>query len=314
MALLELKEIKKYFPVKRGFAQRVISYVHAADNISLSVEKSKNLGIVGESGCGKSTLARVITKLVKPDSGQIIFRDQDITHFSDRKMRALRPYIQMVFQDPFNSLDPRFTVKNILREAFVAFHIGDRVGVEKDIVDLLKNVGLSADCLHRYPYEFSGGERQRIAIARALVAKPELLILDEAVSSLDILMQTQILNLLYALQGKFDLTYLLISHNLRVIKRMTYRVAVMYLGRIVEIADTRDIFVKPLHPYTDALIAAAVELRVALKGEVPSGLDIPSGCRFHPRCPYQKKICSEVEPLLEQKSPGRYAACHFPLF
>ena len=313
MVFLELKDIKKFFPVKRGFLKRTTNYVRAADGVSLTIEESKNLGIVGESGCGKSTLARIIVKLIEADFGKILFQGQDITNFSSRQMRSVRRNMQIVFQDPFNSLDPRFTVGDIIKEAFIALENRDSIDVDKRIKELINIVDLPSGCLNHYPYEFSGGERQRIAIARALAGKPQLLILDEAVSSLDILLQSQILNLLYQLQQQFGLTYLFISHNLRVIKRMTYRVAIMYLGKIVEIADTRDVFIRPLHPYTKALLVAAIELKVALRGELALGVDIPSGCRFHPRCPYRQKICKEASPELKQKSTGHFVACHFPL-
>ena len=313
MVFLELKDIKKFFPVRHGFLKKTKSHIKAADGINLTIEKSKNLGIVGESGCGKSTLARIITKLIKADFGKIIFQGQDITNFSCKQMKPVRKNIQIVFQDPFNSLDPRFSVSDIIKEAFIALGERDSKDINERIKQLVNIVELPADCLNRYPYEFSGGERQRIAIARALVARPQLLILDEAVSSLDILLQSQILNLLYQLQEQFNLTYLFISHNLRVIKRMTYRVAIMYLGKIVEIADTRDVFTRPLHPYTKALLVAAIELKVALKGELSLGVDIPSGCRFHPRCPYRQRICEEVQPELKQRSTGHFLACHFPL-
>jgi len=313
MIFLELRDIKKYFSLRRGVLKSTVGHVRATDGINLVIEKSKNLGIVGESGCGKSTLARIITKLIQPDLGKIIFRNQDITNFSSEQMRPLRKHMQIVFQDPFNSLDPRFTVKDIIKEAFISFEGRGIIDVDKQIAELVDIVGLPEDCLNRYPYEFSGGERQRIAVARALAVKPELLILDEAVSSLDILMQSQILNLFYELQRKFNLTYLFISHNLRVIKKMTSRVAIMYLGKLVEIADTRDVFLRPLHPYTNALLAAAIELKVALEGEPPSGVDIPSGCRFHTRCPYKKEICFTVQPELEEKKKGHFVACHFSL-
>ena len=313
MVFLELKNIKKHFPVKRGFLKKTINFIKAADKVSLVIEKSKNLGIVGESGCGKSTLARLIIKLIKSDSGKIIFGGRDITDFSNKQMRSFRKNIQIVFQDPFNSLDPRFMIKDVIKEAFIALGRKDTKNINEEIKELINAVGLPANCLDRYPYEFSGGERQRIAIARALVAKPQLLILDEAVSSLDVLLQSQILDLLNRLQKQFNLTYLFISHNLRVIKRMTDRVAVMYLGKIVEIADTKDIFTKPLHPYTNALLAAAIDLKVALKGEVILGVDIPSGCRFHNRCLYKQKICEEISPELEKRREGHLVACHFPL-
>jgi oligopeptide/dipeptide ABC transporter ATP-binding protein len=314
MSFLELKNIKKFFPVKRGFLQRTVSHVRAVDGVSIAMEKFKNLGIVGESGCGKSTLARIIVKLIEPDSGSVIFQGQDITSFSYNQMRPFRQRMQIIFQDPFNSLDPRFTISDIIKEAFISLDAASAISdKDKQIEEIINVVGLPSDCLSRYPYEFSGGERQRIAIARALIRKPQFLIFDEAVSSLDVILQMQILDLLNELQDKFGLTYLFISHSLRVIKKMAKEVAIMYLGRIVEIAQTGMIFSGSFHPYTKALLAAAVDFKVALKGEPPLGIDIPSGCRFHTRCPYREKICMEVEPRLKEMQPGHFVACHFPL-
>ena len=312
-SLLELQNVKKYFPIRRGFLKKTVGFVKAVDDVSLSIIKSQNLGLVGESGCGKTTLARLILKLITTDSGRIIFNNQDIAALSNKQIRPLRKDLQIVFQDPYSSLDPRFTVREILKEAFVFSRYSDKEEREEKLQDLLSLVMLPEDSLNRYPYEFSGGERQRIAIARSLVSNPDLLILDEAVSSLDVIVQSQILDLLAELQDKLNLTYLFVSHNLRVIKKVCKRVAVMYLGSIVESADTEELFTSPLHPYTEALLAAAVDLKPSLDSEVSSIIDLPSGCRFHPRCKYCQEKCRREAPILKQYSPGHFAACHFPL-
>lgn len=259
---LELKNIKKYFPVKKGLLPRAVDFVRAVDGVDLTMVQGGNVSLVGESGCGKTTLGRVILRLISLDSGRILFDGQDITHWSSRAMRPMRKNIQMVFQDPFSSLDPRFTVKNILAEAMIFDRKSRRIEKQEKMIRLLKAVNLPADILHRYPHEFSGGERQRIAIARALAVNPKLLILDEAVSSLDILVQEQIVQLLVDLQRKFQMTYLFISHNLRVVKKISTRIAIMHRGRIVELGPTQEIFQNPLHPYTRGLLSAALEYKV----------------------------------------------------
>ncbi|MFH1492927.1 MAG: ABC transporter ATP-binding protein [Candidatus Omnitrophota bacterium] len=312
-ALLELQNVKKYFPIKRGFLKKTVGLVKAVDDVSLTIVKSRNLGLVGESGCGKTTLARLILKLITADAGRIIFNNQDIAALTDKQVRPLRKDLQIVFQDPYSSLDPRFTVREIIKEAFVFQKDRDKEKIEKRLQELLGLVMLPEDSLNRYPYEFSGGERQRIAIARSLVSNPQLLILDEAVSSLDVIVQTQILDLLTELQDKLNLTYLFVSHNLRVIKKICKQVAVMYLGNIVESADTEELFASPLHPYTEALLAAAVDLMPSLDSEVSSIIDLPSGCRFHPRCKYCQEKCRREEPILNELSPGHLVACHYPL-
>jgi len=261
--LVELKNIKKYFPVKKGFLSRSRSFVRAVDHVDLSIRNKENISLVGESGCGKTTLARILMKLLPLDSGNIIFDRQDVTSLSGRKFREYRKNMQMVFQDPYSSLDPRFTVRATMKEpmGLIKKQYKSHQQKEERIRELLNAVGLKKDMLDRYPHEFSGGERQRIAIARALVLNPKLLILDEAVSSLDVLIQEQIIELLKNLQEKFDLTYFFISHNLKVVRKISHRIAVMYKGKIVELADTNDIFHNPLHSYTKELLTAAVEYK-----------------------------------------------------
>lgn len=261
--LLQLKNIRKYFPLKKGLWGKTISVVRAVDDVSLTIAKGESIGLVGESGCGKTTLARIILKLIPLDSGTVIFRGEDVTQLPNRYFKICRKHIQMVFQDPFNSLDPRFTIRRVLREAMTLSPDLYQTEVEKEdrARDLLEAVNLKGDMLNRYPHEFSGGERQRIAIARALVVHPSLLILDEAVSSLDVIIQNQIIGLLRELQNQFNLTYLFISHNLKVVKKVSQKIAVMYKGRIVEVAATEEIFNNPLHPYTKELLTAAIEYK-----------------------------------------------------
>ena len=263
--LLELKNIKKYFSIKKGLLGKTTSYVKAVDGIDLAVQNKENISLVGESGCGKTTLARMAMKLLPSDSGSIIFQGQDLVKLSNHQLKHYRKNMQIVFQDPYSSLDPRFTVRRIMEEAMTLDRdrYGSKKAKEKRIDELFTAVGLGGDILERYPHEFSGGERQRIAIARALVLNPKLLILDEAVSSLDVLIQSQIINLLKDLQNKFDLTYLFISHNLKVVKKLSHKIAVMYKGKIVETASTQELFLNPLHPYTQELLTAAIEYRSA---------------------------------------------------
>jgi len=262
--LLELKNIKKYFPIKKGFLGKEKAFVRAVDDVSLSIPKGENISLVGESGCGKTTLARILLKLLKEDTGSILFEGQDIGGLSQGQFKPYRQHMQMVFQDPYSSLDPRFTVRKILQEAMTLdkHKYKTRATQLNRMEELLAAVNLKGDMLNRYPHEFSGGERQRIAIARAMVMNPKLLILDEAVSSLDVLVQEQILNLLKDLQRKFSLTYLFISHNLKVVRKLSHRIAVMYQGRIVELASTEEIFNNPLHPYTKELLSAAIDYKV----------------------------------------------------
>jgi oligopeptide/dipeptide ABC transporter ATP-binding protein len=323
-ALIELRDVKKHFPVRQGVFSRARGSVHAVDGVTLTVRKGETLGIVGESGCGKSTTARLMLRLLDPSAGTVRFEGRDITRLSQRRMRPLRREMQMIFQDPYASLNPRKTVEQIVSQPF-AIHggVSSREATLR-VKRLLEVVGLSPEHSSRYPHEFSGGQRQRIGIARALALQPKLIVCDEPVSALDVSVQAQILNLLRTLQFEFDLTYVFISHDLSVMRQICTRIAVMYLGRVVELADSEQLFNHPRHPYTAALISAVPRLsvdgnarqRIVLGGDVPSPIDPPSGCVFHPRCPRSRVgQCDVNEPALEP-SPGRpdhVAACHFPL-
>ncbi|UCB56648.1 MAG: ABC transporter ATP-binding protein [Candidatus Omnitrophota bacterium] len=315
--LLKVNSLKKYFPVKRGLLYRIVGWIRAVDGVSLEIEKAKTLGLVGESGCGKTTLGRSILRLIEPDSGEIFFKDKQITHISTRSMRRLREDMQIVFQDPFGSLDPRFTVSRIVGEGLRIFKKLRGREVKERIRELLEVVGLGGDAINRYPHEFSGGQRQRIGIARAISLDSSFLVLDEPVSSLDVSVQAQIINLLYDLQQRLGLSYLFITHDLNVIRQVSDDVAVMYLGKIVEAAGNEELFSKPQHPYTRVLLEAVPvpdpgerKKRALLKGEVASALNPPSGCRFRTRCPHVMDICSQKEPLLIEVAPGHSVACH----
>jgi peptide/nickel transport system ATP-binding protein len=323
-ALVDLENVTKHFPVKHGVFSRARGQVHAVEDVTLSVQKGETLGIVGESGCGKSTTARLMLRLLDPTAGTIRFEGRDITRLSQRRLRPLRREMQMIFQDPYASLNPRKTVEQIVSQPY-AVHGGIKSReVKQRVKSLLEVVGLSREHSSRYPHEFSGGQRQRIGIARAMALHPKLIVCDEPVSALDVSVQAQILNLLRALQGEFDLTYVFISHDLSVMRQICTRIAVMYLGRVVELAESEQIFERPRHPYTAALIAAVPRLsvdgqrreRVVVGGDVPSPVDPPSGCVFHPRCPrFHAGHCDVVEPELEP-TPGEashVAACHYPL-
>ena len=316
-ALLRVENLVKHFPTGGAFGRAV---VHAVDDVSLAIKPGETLGLVGESGCGKSTLGRVIVQLQPATSGHVFFLDQDLTKMRGEKLRKMRQKIQMIFQDPYASLNPRMTVGDIVSEPLANFGIARGRKAEKQVQDIMRVVGLNPNFVNRYPHEFSGGQRQRIGIARALILNPTFVVADEPVSALDVSIQAQIVNLLEDLQEQFRLTYLFIAHELAVVRHISDRVAVMYLGKIVEIGPSAGIRTRPLHPYTKVLQSSvpvpdpdleAERKPILLKGEIPSPVNPPSACRFHTRCPIAQPICSEVEPPLEMKESGRFAACHF---
>ncbi|HEX6778931.1 MAG TPA: oligopeptide/dipeptide ABC transporter ATP-binding protein [Ktedonobacterales bacterium] len=320
-ALIEVSDLKVHFPVRGGLLGKPAASVKAVDGVNLAVKPSETLGLVGESGCGKSTTGRAILQLIKPTSGLVRFKNQELTTLSAGKVRRLRANMQMIFQDPFGSLDPRFTVGNIIAEPLQNFHYGSKAEIRQRVEELLEVVGLNPKDINRYPHEFSGGQRQRIGIARALAMNPAFVVCDEPVSALDVSIQAQILNLLQELQERFGLTYLFIAHNLSVVKYISNRVAVMYLGRIVEIADRVKLYEHPLHPYTQALLSAIpmpnpeIESQrqpIILEGDVPSPVNPPKGCPFHPRCWKAQQQCREFVPPLERKEGSQMAACFFP--
>lgn len=315
--ILEVKDLKKYYYVNQGFSGFKKQAVKAVDDINFTVYKGETLGIVGESGCGKSTMGRSILELERPTGGSVKFEGNELTVLKTSQLRKLRKDMQMVFQDPFGSLNPRMTVGSMLKEIVNTHHITGSKNSKDYVEDLLEQVGLKKTYYSRYPYEFSGGQRQRISIARALAVKPKLIVCDEAVSALDVSVQAQILNLLQNLKKEYQLTYLFISHDLSVVKHVSDRVAVMYLGQIVELADKDEIFSHPLHPYMKALLSAVPRVgegkkeRIILQGEVPSPINVPSGCRFHTRCPFATERCRKEAPKLEIKKERHWVACHF---
>ena len=315
--ILEVNNLVKYFPVRGGLLQRVQAHVRAVDDVSFFVRKGETLGLVGESGCGKTTLGRSILRLIEPTAGHVYFEDKDIAVLRGNELKRARRDMQIIFQDPFSSLDPRVPIGESIAEGLIIHGIGDSTERNARVREALDRVGLYPEHARRYPHEFSGGQRQRIGIARALVLQPKFIVCDEPVSALDVSIQSQVLNLLRQLQNEFGLTYLFIAHNLSVVEHISDRVAVMYLGRIVELSDRDELFMNPLHPYTLALMSAIPlpdptvrRERIILKGDVPSPLNPPSGCRFHPRCPVAMDICSEIEPQLEEIYEEHWVSCH----
>jgi oligopeptide transport system ATP-binding protein len=312
--LLRVRNLKKYFPIRGGLLSREVARVHAVDDVSFDILPGETLGLVGESGCGKSTTGRTILRLIEPTSGEVSFQGKNVTTLDKR---TLRKEMQIIFQDPYASLNPRMTVGSIIGEALVIHKLAtSRREREERVVKLLETVGLNADHLRRYPHEFSGGQRQRIGIARALAVNPKLIVADEPVSALDVSIQAQIINLLEELQQQFGLTYLFIAHDLSVVEHISTRVAVMYLGKIVEIAPAKELYTNPKHPYTEALLSAVPipdptlkRKRIILEGDVPSPINPPSGCRFHTRCGLRVPSCSQNEQVLKEISPGHWVAC-----
>ncbi|MBT2290535.1 dipeptide ABC transporter ATP-binding protein [Paenibacillus albidus] len=319
--LLEVRGLKKYYPQKKGWFSGKSGDIKAVDGVSFQVLPGETLGIVGESGCGKSTTGQMITRLLEPTEGEILFEGRDLTALSEEETRKVRRDLQFVFQDPYSSLNPRMKVFDIVAEPLQVHGLAKGEQLRKEVFRLLETVGLGPHLADRHPHEFSGGQRQRIGIARALAMKPKLIVCDEPVSALDVSIQAQILNLLKDLQQQFQLTYIFIAHGLPSVKHISDRIAVMYLGRIVELASREELFARPLHPYTEALLEAVPvpdpklrKERIPLSGEIPSPANPPSGCAFHTRCPYAQDICRQKTPELALQAPGHLAACHFPLF
>ncbi len=321
--LLRLTGIKKHFPITQGIIfQREVGRVHAVDGIDLEVSPGETLGVVGETGCGKSTLGRLICRLLPVTEGTVEFEGRDITNIKGKELRRFRRQVQMIFQDPYSSLNPRKRIGTIIGDPFQIHGIGDGRQRKLRVQELMEVVGLNPEHYNRFPAEFSGGQRQRIGVARALALRPRLIVCDEPVSALDVSIQAQVINLLEDLQSEFHLTYIFIAHDLSVVRHVSDRVAVMYLGKVVELSDAKRLYAEPKHPYTGALLSAvpvadpdlaAKRERVILYGDVPSPIDPPSGCRFHPRCPKAQQRCVDEEPPLEPKASGDLAACHFPL-
>jgi peptide/nickel transport system ATP-binding protein/oligopeptide transport system ATP-binding protein len=317
MVILEIKELKKYFNVGGGLLKKP-ELNRAVDNVSFTIDEGETLGLVGESGCGKTTCGKTILKLYEPDGGTILYRGEDITGLDRSQMRKYRKKMSIIYQDPFGSLDPRMSVGGIIAEPMDVHKLYPKQEKEDKVSEIMEKVGLTPEQMNRYPHEFSGGQRQRIGIARALAVNPEFIVADEPVSALDVSIQAQILNLMQDLQEEFEFTYLFVTHDLSVIKHICDRVAVMYVGKIVEMTSKEELFQNSLHPYTEALLSAVPvpnprfkRKEIILEGDVPSTTNPPSGCRFHTRCLYAQEICSQQEPVFEEKERGHFAACHF---
>jgi oligopeptide/dipeptide ABC transporter ATP-binding protein len=318
--LLEVKDLCKHYPIRKGLFSRIAGYVYAVDGISFTINEGETLGLVGESGCGKSTVGRTILKLIEPSRGEILWRGERIDELSRSQMRPYRQQIQAVFQDPYSSLNPRMRSADIVSEPLRNFESLSKAQGRERVSALFERVGLRPDQMLRFPHEFSGGQRQRLGIARALSVKPKLIMLDEPVSALDVSVQAQVINLLEDLQREFQVSYLFVAHDLAVVKHISHRVAVMYLGRIVELAPTKLLFSTPSHPYTEALLSAVPvpdpkyqRKQIVLGGDVPSPINRPNGCHFHTRCRYAQERCKVEEPILEEITPGHSVACHFKL-
>ncbi len=317
--LLSVRDLRKHFAIRGGILSRVIDKVHAVDGVSFDIEAGETLGVVGESGCGKSTTGRCILRLIEPSAGEVWFQGADVMKMDHNALQAMRRDMQIIFQDPYASLNPRLTIGAIIGEALIIHKlVKSRQAMEDRVVQLLETVGLRPDHMRRFPHEFSGGQRQRIGIARALAVEPKLLICDEPVSALDVSIQAQVINLLEDLQEQFGLTYLFIAHDLSVVEHISTRIAVMYLGRVVEIAPAAELYDTPIHPYSEALLSAVPipdptikRKRIMLQGDVPNPIRPPSGCHFHTRCPIARPDCAQRSPVLEEKRPGHWAACHY---
>jgi peptide/nickel transport system ATP-binding protein/oligopeptide transport system ATP-binding protein len=317
--ILEVRDIKKHFPIKGGFLQKEVAAVKAVDGVSFDVMRGETIGLVGESGCGKSTLGRTIVRLYEPTEGEIIFNGKDISGLKGQDLKHLRQQMQLIFQDPYSSLNPRINVMNLVGEAMVAHGLAKKgQDLADKVTDVIEMCGLSAYHAYRYPHQFSGGQRQRIGIARALALNPDFVVADEPVSALDVSIQSQVLNLMMDLQEKMGLSYLFISHDLSVVKHISDRIGVMYLGSLVEMADKKDLYSNPTHPYTRALLSAIpvpnpnrIKKMEPIIGEIPSNVNTPKGCKFHTRCPYAKDICKEIVPPNKEVGPRHFVACHF---
>jgi peptide/nickel transport system ATP-binding protein len=318
--LVEVRHLKKYFPIKTGLFSRIIGHVRAVDDVSFTIQPGETFGLVGESGCGKSTLGRVMLRLQEATAGEVHFEGQELLGMSSGQFKPFRREMQVIFQDPFGSLNPRFSVGDIIGEPLRVHGVARGKQQEERVAELLRMVGLEPSWRNRYPHEFSGGQRQRVGIARALALNPKFIVADEAVSALDVSVQSQIINLLSDLQDQLGLTYLFIAHGLNVVRHISDRIGVMYLGKLVEVGETEELFSHPAHPYTAALLSAAPmpnphrkRERIVLTGEVPSPANPPSGCRFHTRCRFVQPICKEQEPAMREVGTGHWSACHFPL-